>query len=147
MSGSAAKCIILQTSDSSDDDENTRQPAQVPFLVTGQELAGQDTTTTIRPNARSPLASSVPQNTNNSTSSKTVPQQAKRVKRTAGIENMKQVPGQTHQVPIAASGSKSTATERHAENHTLCELQKTNELLVHLVGRMKKTKQHAQCQK
>ena len=53
-----------------------------------------------------------------------------------------QVPRRTHQVPITASGSKSTATESHAENHTLHELQKTNELLVQLVGRMKKTERH-----
>ena len=50
-----------------------------------------------------------------------------------------QVPGQTHQVPVVASGSKSIATEIHAESHTLLELQKTNELLVQLVGRVKKT--------
>ena len=65
-SGSAAKRLILQTSDSSDDDENTRQPAQVSFLATGRELAGQDATTTIRPNSRPPLASLASQNTNNS---------------------------------------------------------------------------------
>ena len=32
---------------SSDDDENTRPPAQVSYLATGRELAGQDATATM----------------------------------------------------------------------------------------------------
>ena len=56
-SGSTAKHVILQMSDSSDNDENTRLQAQVSFLARGRQLAGQDATATIRPNARPPLAS------------------------------------------------------------------------------------------
>lgn len=137
-SGNTAKRVILQTSDSSDDDDNW-PTTQQPRVSTGRELARKDTTA-LRRNERQALASLAPQNSNNGASGKTVPPR-KKMRRTAGIENMGQAgQNQTHQVSIA---SKSAATESHApvENDTLHEIQKTNELLMQLVGRMKKTEQ------
>ena len=137
MSGDMAKRVVLQTSDSSDDDENQHntQPS-VSFYT----KARKDAAAKVRP----PLAALVPQNSENV--SRQAPPQPKRMKPTAGVKNMKQVFRPTNQISTIPSSNKSSerhATESHAhatgENHTLKELKKTNELLVQLVDRMKKT--------
>ena len=74
------------------------------------------------------------------------PPQPKMMKMTARTENVSKDPKQTQIIQASASNSQA----RHApesqsrtvvENHTLKELQKTNELLSQLIGRMKKTEE------
>ena len=132
-SGSMAKCVVLQTSDSSDDENFHRTQASALFYTKARKDAAAA-------KARTPLATLVSRTTGN----RKVPPPKKMMPTTA-VESMKQS-NLTSQIPnTSTSKSSKQPTESHThpsgENQTLKELQKTNELLVLLVGRIKKTEQ------
>ena len=113
---------VLQTSDSSDDDEDQRKK-QLP-LRSGKSP---------RADTRLPLTSSVSMRKQGSSSSKP-PQQTNRAKLKEVNANINQESRHT----ISTSETRSHSPTATVEGQTLKELEKTNMLLGKLVDRMKK---------
>ena len=125
----AARRVILQTSDSSGCDGDDRC-ITLPRVSSGSK----DATAAKRP--RRPLAQ---QNTRY-----LAPSQLKRVKVTHGTENVRKVAIQGQSAQASVTSKTRVAPETHtstSENHTLKELGKTNDLLLKLLSRMKRTEE------